>query len=545
MALSLINVMKKGWQFVEEGCLSAIQDGPLTKEMYRLSPCPVTSSLALMSLMTQKKVYQNQIRTGLQYLEGCRNKDGGWGRTPLSESDEKSTEICITAIKCWQAGVTPAAIQKVSSNMSSTWLRDVPRLLLGWPPDSPLLKIIESFLTSETAGNIITDFSFENLPIALRLLPPSARPLILALSCIHETTKKGKSRFFISALKKLILYQSPHGAWCEDILITSLCILCLSITGRYPQAYSRGIKWLASVQYHSGAWPSFNQLTNWDTGLAAMVAGECFPESTGFIKECADYLSIRANQDGSFGTLSPYSFPDLDDSAVALLGLSAASRRENAYTGIINQIIQLILSLQNHDGSWGTFPEITDLPPYCSCYLPAHITSADVTIHVLQSLLKTGVDFKMAQIQKSLWWLAFQQRWDGSWKSTWYIGNAYATSQAMELFADCNLWPKARQRARNWLIMAQNDNGSWPIGSAGETGLAIAALLKNGEPPNSPCIDKGLSFIASRQKKDGSFVPAYGGLYAGGLYYEDPITEALAALRAIHLYLSVTKEADL
>ncbi|HWI54647.1 MAG TPA: prenyltransferase/squalene oxidase repeat-containing protein, partial [Desulfobacteria bacterium] len=323
----------------------------------------------------------------------------------------------------------------------------------------------------------------------------------------------------------------------EDILITSLCVLCLSLTGHYPSAYVRGVKWLASVQYQSGAWPGFNQLTNWDTGLAAFAASEFFTEKPGFITDCAEYLNIRANQDGSYGTLSPYSFPDLDDTAMALLGLSAADRYDTRFRGRIAQTGQLVLSLQNQDGSWSTFPEVTENPPYCTCILPAHIKSVDVTVHVLQALIKSGIGINHPQIQKALWWLSYQQRWDGSWKSTWYIGNSYATAQALELLADYGLWPKTRLKARKWLIAAQNEKGAWPIGSAGECGLAIASLLKNGESPESPVIVSGLNYLTSLQQPDGSFKPAYGGLYAGGLYYEDPVTEAIAALRAIKIYL--------
>lgn len=540
MELQLSQVKEKAWHFVQEGCRSMIQDGPLTPEQYLISPCSVTSGLALMSLMTKKQMYKEVITAGIEYLEKSRNADGGWGRTPKAESDEKSTAICETAIKCWREGVTPQAISDAAENIASTWLRDVPNLLLGWPPDSPQLKIIECFITGETAGNLITDMSFENLAVALRLLPPYARPLITALACIREAKKHRNPKKLILTLKLLAAYQAPHGAWCEDILITSLCVLCLSNAGRYPVNQARGLKWLASVQYQSGAWPSFNQLTNWDIGLAAYTARESFPEDTQFMIECADYLNVRANQDGSYGTLSPYSFPDLDDTSAALLGLSSSAPLNGDYTGRIAQTCQLILSLQNLDGSWSTFPEVTDNPPYGSCYLPAHIKSVDVTIHVLQSLLKSGIDINYPQIQKALWWLAYQQRWDSSWKSTWYIGNVYATAQALELLADLNIWPKMRQRASSWLVKAQKEDGSWPIGSAGECGLAVTALMKNGEPSDSHIIKNGISYIASLQQPDGSFKPAYGGLYVSGLYYEDPVIEAIAALRAVNFYLKVT-----
>ncbi|MFA5881263.1 MAG: prenyltransferase/squalene oxidase repeat-containing protein [Eubacteriales bacterium] len=533
---ALSGMLEKAKGFVWEGCRSIMEDGPLTPERFLISPCPVSTALAVLALMTSPVKYAAGIRNGLQYLETDRNPDGGWGRTPRSPSDEKSTQICETAITCGQTGLNPEAIQTAASNISATWMQDVPRLVLNWPADSPLMKILEYFILGETASNIFGDISFEHLPVVLALLPPAGRPLITALSCIREAARKKKVRTLNSIVKKLVTFQFPNGAWGEDVMITAISILCLSIVGRHQAALTRGTKWLAHIQYLSGAWPSFNRLTNWDVGLTAFVIRNDLDENPRLIDECFRFLSARANQDGSFGTLFPYTFPDLDDTAAAFLGLSALPGSSEQNRDLLSRTSQLLLNSQNLDGSWGTFPEVTGIPPGCTCHHPIHIKSVDVTIHVMQSLLKSGTDIKSLHLQKALWWLAYQQKWDGSWKSTWYIGNTYATSQALELLAECFIWPNARLKARNWLLAAQKDNGSWPIGSSGECGLALTALLKNSEDPTSPAIRKGLAYMCSLQQPDGSFAPAYGSLYASGLYYEDPITECLAVIRAIKVY---------
>lgn len=139
-------------------------------------------------------------------------------------------------------------------------------------------------------------------------------------------------------------------------------------------------------------------------------------------------------------------------------------------------------------------------------------------------------------MEKGLWWLLSRQKEDGSWKSTWYLGNTYATAQALELLAEYNLPTGARQKAAKWLLSAQKNDGSWATGSVGECGLAVTALLKNGERPESLPVQKGLAYISSLQQPDGSFKPAYAGFYASGLYYEDPITEALAVIRAVKAF---------
>lgn len=535
-------VLEKARHFVEEGCCSLIQDGPLTPERFLISPCPVSTALAMMSFLAKPARYSLQISSGLRCLENSRNHDGGWSRAPGLPSDERSSLVCLTAINCAQKGLNPEAIHAVAATIGATWLQDVPRLILDWPADSPLIKLLETFITNKTVSGIFSDISFEHLPAVLAMLPPAGRPLLLALACIRQAENNRNPRNLQAVLKRLVTFQAPNGGWCEDILITAICILCLSVTGRYPVVQARGLKWLASVQYPSGAWPSFNQLTNWDVGMSAYVLHETGLTRPELLTDCAAYLSVRANRDGSYGTLSPYSFPDLDDSAIALLGTCAGSSLNPDFKEAAARTGELLKSLQNRDGSWGTFPEVTGTPPLCTCQYPVHIKSVDVTVHVLQSLLKAKVPANSPHVQKGFWWLFFHQKWDGSWKSTWYTGDAYATAQTLELLCQYNLWPRSRAKARNWLLTAQNTNGGWPIGSAGECGLALTALLKNGENPSSFPIQKGLAYLCSRQNPDGSFKPTYGGLYASGLNYEDPITEALAAIRAIWTYQKAVKQ---
>ncbi len=535
-SLNLSHVLEKAERFAEEGCRSLVEEGPLTPEQFRISPCPVSTALAVLSLLVRPAMFPIHIKSGVEYLEQARNPDGGWGRTPASPSDERSTAICRAALACSKTGLTPDAVRTAAVHIGAAWLQDVPRLILDWPPDSPLIHLAELFVTAGASSGALADISFAHLPVVLSFLPPGARPLVTALSCIHESFQNKTSRALQSALKKLAGFQSPDGSWCEDILITSLCILGLVTARRYPASQARGIKWLASVQYPSGAWPSFNQLTNWDVGLTAFSVNNPVTVKPELVDECARFLSVRAYPDGSFGTLAPYSLPDLDDTAIALLGINKAAQFNTDYSSLTDKVSRLLLSLQNHDGSWGTFPETTGSPPDCTCRHPVHIKSVDVSVHVLQSLLKSGADVNSPQVQKGLWWLAHRQKWDGSWKSTWYIGNTYATAQVLELLADCDIWPKSRLKSRDWLLAAQNESGGWPTGSAGECGLALTALLKNHEDPHSPVVRRGFAYISSIQRPDGSFKPFYAGLYASGLYYDDPITETLAVIRAIKTY---------
>lgn len=531
----LQQVLSRAEHFVEKGCRSIFEGDP--SEKYLLSPCPVSTALAAMALMGESKsVYKKQVKKALKYLERHRNPDRGWGRTPGVPSDERSTEICRTALKSGDKGLTEESIQIAISNIAATWMQDVPEMILKLSPNSRLMNMLEYFLLGKAGSIPFTDISFKRLTVIMPFLPPSARPMIISLSSLREMGRRKVSPALQPILEKLVNFQTPNGTWCEDILITSLSILCLYMARQFPSAMSQGLKWLASVQYPSGAWPSFNQVTNWDIGFTAFVLGEKGQQSP-LIAECGHYLASGANSDGSFGTLSPYSFPDFDDTAACLLGLATASSSTGMHSEVITKTRELLLKLQNRDGSWGSFPEIEGLPPECTSKLPVHTKSVDVTVHVLRALLKSGSDFNSSEVKKGLAWLESVQKLNGSWNSTWYTGSTFATAQVLEVLADGGIYPSARLKARNWLIRAQHTNGSWPVKSVGECALASIALLKNQESPNSAPIQKALKYIRSSQQKNGSFKPAYGGVYFSSLYYEAPMAECLAAIRAIKTYL--------
>lgn len=532
----IVNTLAQARRFVTQGCDAILVNGWRAPEQYLISPCPVSTAISIIALATSSTSFRKQIYNGLQYLDHCRNSDGGWGRTPHSASDKYATLICNLAFACAQKGVTPAAISKVGSLIGTTWMQDVPDLLLNWPPHSPLMQLIKFFLTSSPGSNLLADISYSQLPLVLAYLPPAGRPLLLALAGIHGHAEFRNQRAFQNEIKKIPTFQSANGGWCEDMVTTALCVLCLYLTGLNPSAQYRGLQWLVATQYASGAWPSFNQLINWDIGLFSHLLAQDSQYIHPLLRRCGQFLTMSVYTDGSFGITSPYAFPDTDDTAIALSGLAVYARIEPQHFALVTKTAEKLVQLQNPDGSWGTFPEVDGFPPNCHSRHPVHITSVDVSVHVLQALIQANLPVDTPTIQKGLRWLAQQQSPSGSWKTIWFLGKVFATSQALELFVQLGVYPQHQKRAVNWLRDKQLPTGAWPNHTAGECALAISALLLSGEVPNSPSIQMGLYYLQSIQQANGSFKPGYAGVYAGGLYYEDPIAEALAVIQAITRY---------
>jgi len=88
-------------------------------------------------------------------------------------------------------------------------------------------------------------------------------------------------------------------------------------------------------------------------------------------------------------------------------------------------------------------------------------------------------------------------------------------------------------------LHAQNSDGGW--GSVVETGLALAGLWRFEKAVPREVLDKGIRNLLIEQNSNGSFEPSYRGVYAKGWNYEEPLTTALTAIRALQRYQRLYK----
>ncbi len=518
--------------FVHQGITSIAGEKPVPSA-YLISAAPVPTALAMLALAAGGAGHIQNIRLGADYLKNTRLSQG-WGNTPAGPANNLAAAICSKGLTALDPpGITPQLIHDAACLVAKTWTQDFDRLAPGWLPkqNSPLIKLLEA-ISGKTLIPTLETITLRDFKSLSHFMPPYGRPTMLAVTLIKEWNRHGKDEETIAAAKELAGWVSADGSWCEDVVVTSMAVLALSLAG-LTEPLNKAYDWLSETQYDHGGWPAFNQLTNWAAGWAAQIVG-----SPQIYQLTTPYLLRAINQDGSLGTTPPNSYPDLDDTAIGLLGLLSDP---NVPLAPLHKPRDLLLRLQNSDGSWGTFPSFTGLPPGCSCDFPVYIKSADVTLHVLQALLKLGFPETSLPVTRALGWLTRCQHADGTWDSTWFLGQTYATAQIIDLLLDLKPDAETTTRGINYLLGAQK-NGHWDRGSAGETGLALYTLLKAGTYPHSTTITKGLDYLISLQTSDGSFLPFYSGFYASGLYYEEPLSEAMAALRALELFLKLTQK---
>jgi hypothetical protein len=527
----IVRALAQAEYFASQGTFQlATQKQPEAR--YLVSAAPVPTALAILALSIPGINAPLAVDKGAKYLEMTQLADDGWGNIPEGPSNALATAICSKGL---QASVNCVNFKELIYDaaylIAKTWTQDFNRLAPDWLPkqNSPVFKLVEAISGKPLIPTLDT-LTLKDLSIISHYMPPYGRPTILAVTLIKFHYRYGHTEEVKIAARELVAQISDNGSWCDDIVVTSMAMLALYLAEVY-EPLQHAAQWLCDTQYAHGGWPSFNQLTNWAVGWAGYLLG---PLDQSLRRSCSSYLQRALNSDSSLGTAPPNSYPDLDDTSIGLLALAADPEVPRS---VLLPIKDLLLKLQNRDGSWSTFPSFAAVPPRCTSKFPVYIKSEDITVHVLLALLTSGMSKDSPQISKAVNWLIKRQNPDGTWNSTWFLGQTYATAQVIDLLLYLEPECEAVTKGLTSLINTQTSEGAWHTGSAGECGLAIYALLRAGVQTDNEVITRGLRYLLSLQQPDGSFRPFYSGFYASGLYYEEPLSEAMAAARALRFYL--------
>lgn len=524
-AMELKNEVQEGLDkarhFVVEG-VEQILLGNLD-ETHGVSPSPGATALAALALLAVGRGFETAQQRGIQWLR--QNRQGGWGKFPGDKPDEEITQIVGTVLQGSQGGwmtriMLLSQARQFSHMILSLGQRVVPGLDGPTPEEILLPTILEDRILAK--------------------LPLYGRPVVVAASLLASNSQEGVQK----GIQYLLDTQMSDGSWAEDIIATSLSILAIMNKGIYPEQTQRAGRWLVQKQYPSGGWPAFDQLKIWAIGWAVSVFGETTqrPADIPWLNQAVDWLKRGQNVDGSYGSTPPYTHPDLDDTAVALIGLHQVLAEQNQLG------VNLLKRLQNADGSWGTFPSFQGIPPHVSSEFPVYIPSVDVSIHVLEALWWRSRT-QDERIWRGLNWILAQQDDQGAFPASWFEGSVYSTAQALELLSKWKFsWERwntarhilvARKKGQEFLIKAQNSDGGW--GSVVETSLSLSGLWRYTKVVPRGILDKGIRNLLTAQNSNGSFEPSYRGVYAKGWNYEEPLTTTLTAIRALQRYQRLYK----
>lgn len=238
----------------------------------------------------------------------------------------------------------------------------------------------------------------------------------------------------------------------------------------------------------------------WETILVTSALATYYPPSDTVITRALKWLEPHASEDGFICHNAHCSnFYCIETTA---LYLQLLCRTHTPFD--MKKTGDLLDSLQTDNGSW--------LVGNPDVYLKKDFVSA--TAFALNALNTLNV--KPQREKAALDFIAARQLADGSWGVAWeYYGiPEYAFWQCMKALRYHQEYTLYYNRAKEFLIASQHENGNWyspennasnTISTELQTALALHCLAGEKDSRSRQAYEKGLHFMLSRQRTDGSW----------------------------------------
>ncbi len=224
-------------------------------------------------------------------------------------------------------------------------------------------------------------------------------------------------------------------------------------------------------------------------------------------------------------------YPDLDDSAVVVMGLSQVKLTNEAQKQkAIARCLNWMATMQCKPGGWAAFDLDNDqdwinLIPYGDLKAMIDPNTADVTARILEMLGECSLSMDEQRLQKAIAFLIKEQETDGSWFGRWGVNYIYGTSgvlSALSLIAPTQSRFQI-QKGAAWLVSCQNADGGWGetcasyddpslkgigISTASQTAWALIGLIAAAEATQfiaQPAIDQGVAYLLQTQRSNGTW----------------------------------------
>jgi squalene-hopene/tetraprenyl-beta-curcumene cyclase len=224
-------------------------------------------------------------------------------------------------------------------------------------------------------------------------------------------------------------------------------------------------------------------------------------------------------------------YPDVDDTAMVMLGLSHVDHPDARYQHeSVQRALDWVLSMQCKGGGFASFDKDNDrmvfqYVPFADHNAMLDPPTVDITGRVLEMLATYGFTKEDAPVRRALKFIREEQEPDGSWFGRWGVNYIYGTMQVLRGLEAIGLdnHEAMVQQAAEWLRSVQNADGGWgeACGSyddpntkgvgpstASQTAWAVLGLLAAGDT-RSDCVGRAIAYLLKNQKKDGSWDEPY------------------------------------
>jgi squalene-hopene/tetraprenyl-beta-curcumene cyclase len=335
-------------------------------------------------------------------------------------------------------------------------------------------------------------------------------------------------------------YSDGLGAIYPSMMYLIMALECMGYPPDHPdriKAIAQFDNLLTETETEFYFQPCFSPV--WDTAYAMFALGEMGNPPEGPMRAAADWLlkkEIRHKGDWSVKRpdLEPSGwafefdnehYPDIDDTAMVLLGLQHANSSDEAMQERVERrAINWLVNMQSKDGGWAAFDvdndwQLLNAVPFADHNAMLDPTCPDITGRVLEALCRRGFTLADETVGRAVEYLLKSQERNGSWYGRWGVNYVYGTFLALRgLRAAQAPATDAMRHGAKWLISVQNPDGGWgescdsyrddtfvPAPSTpSQTAWALLGLMATGESHAIP-VRRGLDYLLTTQREDGTW----------------------------------------
>ncbi len=333
------------------------------------------------------------------------------------------------------------------------------------------------------------------------------------------------------------------GAIFPPMVYTAICLRCLGYADDSPEM-RYALKQLDDLMIEEDGTvrlqPCFSPV--WDTALTlnALAAAGDAEKHPAVLRATRWLLDQEVRRPGDWTEMNPHLqpggwcfeyhngfYPDIDDTAMVLMGLARAGQAANpAVHPAVERALRWLLGMQNRDGGWAAFDrdinrDILTKVPFADHNAMLDPSCPDITARVLEALGQYGYEVRHPQVDRAIINIARSQEARGCWLGRWGVNYIYGTWQVLQgLHAvkyDMRL-PMVR-RAVAWLRQVQQPGGGWGetcrsyddpslagqgSPTASQTAWALLALISAGEA-DSDEVRAGIEYLVATQQANGDW----------------------------------------
>jgi squalene-hopene/tetraprenyl-beta-curcumene cyclase len=331
------------------------------------------------------------------------------------------------------------------------------------------------------------------------------------------------------------------GAIYPPMMYTIMALDVLGYAEDHP-ARREAVRQFDRLMVNDGRRPLFFQpcfSAVWDTAIGMYALGESGAAPQAVSRAASWLIEKEIRQKGDWSLKAPKTepsgwafefnnahYPDIDDTAMVLLGLGRArAGNSSAQRATEQRALRWVLDMQSSDGGWAAFDKDNDWEflshvPFADHNAMLDPTCADITGRVLESLGAHGLGPSHPAVRRAVDYLVRTQQPDGSWYGRWGVAYIYGTCFALRGLraAGENDREVHVLRAGEWLRSIQNADGGWGESCASydngiftaaqstpsQTAWALLGLLAGGDT-NSRSLHHGIEYLLETQRPDGGW----------------------------------------